>query len=46
MSTWDCAFTDSGLDALEHFSAKWIRFAVKNAAYQRKEMIPHQWKQL
>ncbi|WP_373696753.1 SUMF1/EgtB/PvdO family nonheme iron enzyme [Microvirga yunnanensis] len=31
---------------LEHFSAKWIRFAVKNAARQRTEVIPRQWKQL
>ena len=31
---------------LEHFSAKWIRFAVKNAANQRREMIPRKWKQL
>ena len=31
---------------LEHFSAKWLRFAVKNAANQTREVIPHQWKQL
>jgi hypothetical protein len=35
-----------GADALEHFSAKWIRFAVKNAAHQTREMIPRKWKQL
>jgi hypothetical protein len=31
---------------LEHFSAKWIRFAAKNAAQQRRELIPCHWDQL
>jgi hypothetical protein len=31
---------------LEHFSAKWIRFAAKNAAQQRRELIPCERKQL
>jgi len=39
----DAAFAP---DALEHFSAKWIRFAVKNAADTGKELIPRKWKQL
>jgi len=33
-------------DWLEHFSAKWIRFAIKNAAKQRRELIPRKWKRL
>ena len=32
--------------ALEHIWAKWIRFAAKNAALQRKEIIPRKWKRL
>jgi hypothetical protein len=31
---------------LEHFSAKWIRFAVKNAAQQRTEPIRRKSKRL
>jgi hypothetical protein len=31
---------------LEPFSAKWIRFAVKIAAQERREPIPRQWKRL
>jgi len=37
---------DDQAPALEHFSAKWIRFAVKKCGTPRKEMIPCQWKQL
>jgi hypothetical protein len=32
--------------SLEHFSAKWLRFAVKNAASQGREIISRKWKQL
>jgi hypothetical protein len=27
-------------------SAKWIRFAVKNAVNQRRELLPRYWEQL
>jgi hypothetical protein len=34
------------LQPLEHFSAKWIRFAVGKFGEPRREMIPRKWKQL
>jgi hypothetical protein len=30
----------------EHFSTKWIQFAVKHAAQQRRDLLPLPWKQL
>src|SRR5215216_1782387 len=32
--------------ALEHCAAKWIRFAIDNAAQHGRELIPSKWKQL